>query len=240
MRNRAPRCLGNLSNNSMKIHEQYPSLKPYKGSRFGLNAKPALLLVGESHYLPKGSLVLRSADKWYAGDDSMLNDGDRQFLHTAGVIETFLGEKKLNKAYTIWKNAFQVINEFGPKYEDPKRVGEEIAFCNFFLRPAIYGGSLKGEIHPVDVEIANEALNEIIEELQPTAIIFLSVLAHSYCHKPLPVQQAIEVPHPGCRHWNRRAKKYGGRNGRERLGEFVTTLNWNGTSPTSDSALIKH
>jgi hypothetical protein len=38
----------------MNFYERYPIMLPYVGNRFRMAGVPSLLLIGESHYLPKG------------------------------------------------------------------------------------------------------------------------------------------------------------------------------------------
>jgi hypothetical protein len=51
----------------MNIREQYPTMVPYVGERFRSPGALAILLVGESHYLPDGSVQHCTPDSWYSG-----------------------------------------------------------------------------------------------------------------------------------------------------------------------------
>jgi hypothetical protein len=78
-----------------------------------------------------------------------------------------------------------------------------------------------------DVEFANEAFRAHYRALRPTAIVFLSSLAHSHFQprEPLSVP-VITTPHPGCAWWNRVAQKYGSKRCRDILADFIKTTNW--------------
>ncbi|MGD0137333.1 MAG: hypothetical protein ABSD28_00515 [Tepidisphaeraceae bacterium] len=129
-----------------------------------------------------------------------------------------------NKGESIWRESFKVINDYGPHFPEFKEVGDHIAFYNFFLRPAPWGNSLKGNITSEDVKYANEAFEKHVEVLKPSGVIFLSVLAYERLWPRLrySVPSIVVTPHPGCAWWNKTARKYGS-GGREILADFVKT-----------------
>jgi hypothetical protein len=93
-------------------------------------------------------------------------------------------------------------------------------------------------VSPQDVGFANEAFRAHCRALKPTAIVFLSRLAHSHFHpsEPLPVP-VIAPPHPGSPFWNRVAKKYGNKRGRDILAEFIKTTTWPENRMTNDGPI---
>jgi hypothetical protein len=209
----------------MKIYEQYPTMRPYVGKHYSDTGTPSLLLIGESHYVPNDSEHDITPEAWYSGNSSTLSDDELRYISTAQGIEGSRAEGFSNKAHSIWRNSFLEINEFGPAYTDFTRVADDIAFYNFFLRPASTGDSLV--VAPQDVEIANEAFRTHYKALKPTAIVFLSILAHSHFHPTEPVSvPVIATPHPGSPWWNREATKYGNKRGRDILADFIKTTNW--------------
>lgn len=204
-------------------------MRPYEGANFRNQSKPSLLLVGESHYLPDGSSQHLDPDRWYKGSSKTLNETERGWISTPELIQEAREESFANRAHGIWKNAFLEINEYGPKYEDYTRVADDVAFCNFFLRPAIQGESLV--VSSMDVDVANDVLLTICDQLRPTAVIFVSTLArNNFRHAQTLSIPIIGTPHPSCRWWNRAAQKYGNKRGRDILGEFVRSLEWRRTS----------
>lgn len=210
----------------MNFYIQYPMMHPYKGKNFHDACAPALLLIGESHYLPEGSSQHLSAETWYASDSYTLSPVEKQWISTAAIMEHSRAAGFSNRSqHSIWSNPFREINEHGPRYQDHKRVADDIAFYNFFLRPGREGKSL--DVSPLDVEFANEAFRLHRQTLKPTAIIFLSRLAHNHFHtsEPLPVP-VIVTPHPGCAWWNRPAKKYAYKSGRDILAGFIKSTSW--------------
>jgi hypothetical protein len=200
-------------------------MRPYVGKHFGKTGAPALLLVGESHYLPDGSSQHLSAKRWYSSDSSTLTSVEIDWISTADILRYARSEGFSSKAHWIWKNALWEINENGPRYEDYTRVADDIASYNFFLRPGTEGESLA--VGPEDVELANNAFVAHYKKLKPSAVVFLSRLAYNHFRTPaicsVPV---IATPHPSSRWWNRVAATYGDRRGRDILAEFIRTLKW--------------
>lgn len=200
-------------------------MRPYVGKNFHDSGTPSLLLIGESHYLPDDATQHLTAEKWYASSSETLSPQERGWIDTAAIMEESRAAGFSNRAHSIWRNSFTEINDHGPRYSDYKRVADDIACYNFFLRPGLKGASLA--VVSQDVEIANEAFRVHCEALKPTAIVFLSSLAHSHFHPSelfsIPV---VATPHPGHEWWNRVAQKYGDRRGRDILADFIKTINW--------------
>src|ERR1051326_3300862 len=128
-------------------------MRRYLGKNFYNASTPALLLVSESHYLPKDSQAT-TTDAWYSGNLDTLSEEETRHINTSQIIDRSRAESFTNRAHSIYKNALWEINRYGPCYADYRRVADDIAFCNFFLRPAVYGKSLV--VTPQDVSIANE------------------------------------------------------------------------------------
>lgn len=209
----------------MTHYTLFPMMRPYVGKHFHDAGKPSLLLIGESHYLPEDSTQHITAETWYASSSETLSPDEREWISTAALLDASRAEGFSNTAHSIWSNPLWEINEHGPRYSDYKRVADDIAFYNFFLRPGLEGDSLA--VAPQDVEIANEAFRAHYEALKPTAIVFLSSLAHNHFRPSEPLSvPVIATPHPGCEWWNRVAQKYGNRRGRDILADFIKTTNW--------------
>jgi hypothetical protein len=212
----------------MDFFTRYPMMTPYVGCNYRLRTKPSLLLVGESHYLPKGATQHLTAAGWYEGNHDTLTSQEADWLDTSGILTNAYKENFRNRAHWIWKNAFEVINDAGPQYPEAREVAHDVAFVNFFLRPAPEkGGSLAGHITKKDVEFANTAFTIRLEQLAPTAVVFLSRLGRQWFRPTVPLTiPVITTPHPTSRWWNREATRYGGKRGRDVLADFVATLEW--------------
>ncbi len=193
-------------------------MSPYVGEHYGAKRMPKLLLVGESHYLEKSENQHSTPSKWYEGSAKKL-----KFAHWIDLNSVFKESRKKRFAlpqHSIWRNSLSEINRRGPNFSDFTQVADFIAFYNFFLRPGAEGCSLR--VEKEDVEMANAAFEIHFGTLKPTAVIFLSQLAHWHFDKSLVGSvPLICTPHPGCAWWNRKAKGYGNKRGRDVLGDFI-------------------
>ena len=148
----------------MDIYDRYPMMKPYVGKNFDDKRKPSILLIGESHYLLCYSTQNMTPEVWYSGYSNTLDKDEIGYIDTARIIEDSRAKGFSDKAHSIYKNSFRVINEYGPAYPDYKCVADDIAFYNFFLRPGPKGRSLN--VCQKDKEIANEAFVQNYAETQ--------------------------------------------------------------------------
>lgn len=211
-----------LHSAAKRFYASYPMMQPYVGDRFR-EATTKLLLIGESHYLPHDSSQHLSPEDWYGGTSATLRAAEKIWISTAQIVRGAVAAKFANKAHWIWKNAFETINAAGPKYADYASVAGDVAFYNFFLRPAKRGLSL--ECRPEDEALANEAFSLHYENLQPSCVIFLSVLARRH-FRATPGVKVIATTHPSSAWWNRTARTRGNRSGRQILHDYVATTRW--------------
>ena len=213
----------------MNLHTQYPEFEPFVGSNYGKGGKPRILLIAESHYFPKSSNKHLDPIAWYSGTSDSLTPEERGWITTKTNFVDFVNGYR-NRTNRIWRNLFSAINSYGPKYapEHYKQVVDDIAFFNFFARPAREQLSLKlSPYHELDGEIANQLFLQNIEKLKPHLVIFISQFAYSklkHGSYDIPIQV---TPHPGCSWWNRSVPKYGYRKGKEMVADY---LNSNGLS----------
>lgn len=199
-------------------------MTPFVGARFHDRLQPTILLVGESHYLPTSSTVHLDELAWYAGSAEALSSMEVAWISTAQIVRSACDGRFKSKAFSIWRNSFKTINDHGPRYRDFVQVAEDLAFYNFFLRPARTGRSIQAG--RLDVELANEAFDHWCRELRPTLVVFLSALARKAL-RPGNVNVPITVvPHPTSRWWYRRSRAYGGKAGHEALAAHIAGLNW--------------
>jgi hypothetical protein len=207
------------------IYERYPMMRPYVGASYVRSGTQTLLLVGESHYLPKDSTQHQSVESWYSSDASTLSEEERGWINTAEIIKGASAEGFRNKAHSIYRKSFQEINRSGPYYPDYRCVGDIVVFYNYYLRPARYGSSL--QVGERDKQVASEVFKAVFEEYRPSAVVFLSKLAYrswQTCTARSISVPVVATPHPGCAHWNRAIKSSGGKRGREVLGVFISSV----------------
>lgn len=182
------------------IFERFPELIPYVGENYYSSNHKKLIFIGESNYFPAEFEPLLEKIKQY-GDCTLLTPNEIQFLHD--FVEVFPDENKWYKEYIrnpIPKSIQSFVGNaidykpFNDKVFDAAKsilkdkkdknieIGgsglAEVAFYNYFLRPAVDKGKTKGfKPRPLDREVAGAALCGIIECLHPQIIVFLSKLA---------------------------------------------------------------
>jgi len=207
------------------IYGRYPMMRPCVGANYLRGSPRSLLLVGESHYLPQSSTQHQTAEGWYRSDVSTLSPDERGWINIAEIINGSRANGFRNKAHSIFRKSFLEINQNGPNYPDYCSVGDIVVFYNYYLRPARKGVSLQYERR--DEQVAEEVFRLVFDEYRPGAVVFLSKLAFnswrvSSAH-PISVP-VVATPHPGCAHWNRVSASYGGKRGRDILGEFIRSV----------------
>lgn len=209
------------------IYDRYAMMKPFVGTKYVRGDPQSLLLVGESHYQPKLTVSTQhlSAEQWYSSDSSTLGEEEMGYINTAEIVNGSIAESFRNRAHSIYRNSFRVINQNGPQLPEDGHVGEIIVFYNYFLRPARHGASLR--VEKEDERIAKDVFGLMVDEYRPAAVVFLSRLAFRTCEASgaLPIAvPVIATPHPGCAHWNRPSVRYGGKSGRELLVDFIKQI----------------
>ncbi len=197
-------------------------LQPYIGCKYEDAGGPRLLLVGESHYLPKESTQHRTPESWYSGNSSTLNKEEIGWISTSKIIEGSRSNAFRMRSHSIWKNSFKVINENGPHYPDFRQVADDIAFFNFFQRPASFKLSLC--VEKPDLEAAKDHWDRNYDKLTPAYVVFLSKLAYTWWQNMKLRGQAQVVPHPGCVWWSRKSKKYGNLSGHDMLASITKDI----------------
>lgn len=193
-------------------------MAPYVGKNYGAKSTLKLLLVGESPYLGRSETQHASPSSWYEGSARTLKSA--AWIDLKSVFEESRGNRFAIPQHSIWRNSLSEINRRGPNFDDFTQVANYIAFYNFFLRPGMQGKSLC--VEKEDFEMANAAFEMHFGKLKPTAVVFLSQLAHRHFDKSLVgAVPLICTPHPGCAWWNRISKGYGNKRGRDILGDFI-------------------
>lgn len=174
------------------IFERFPELIPYVGENYYSDNHKRLIFIGESNYFPASFDPLLEKIKRY-GDKTLLPLSPQELQSLRDFIEVFPDEQKWYKEYTgkpipesiksfvgnaidykTFNNVFRLIKGI-LKDETEKSGLEQVAFYNYFLRPAVDNGKTKGfKPQALDREVAGAALCGIIECLQPQVIVFLS------------------------------------------------------------------
>ncbi len=194
--------------NKIPFYKKYPEYLPFIGKKFDENSK--ILLLGESHYLPKSSVVHKNPSNWYKGSNSLLSGEEPLWINTRRVVNNIHGKnkpipQKWKRSRTIYRNIEKALIESGLPVVD--NLFCNLAFMNSFQRPAeVTGESI--DVHPIDIEESAKVINRVIEIIKPEHICFVSSKASKSLVKHLKVNFEIDtVSHPASVWWNRESRK---------------------------------
>ncbi len=195
----------------------------YKDSR--------LLLIGESHYVPKEKCEVQCVDRkdFYDVAFDELEEGEyKNWINTRFVFERRVYGKEELKGFFINPAAeiAKVLNHTDIVSIDQKiEAMHQYAFMNYFKRPAYEKGKTIKELTDTDNQYAYEISKHIIDVLKPKLIVFISKKAYrAFCEldqgdKPGANHAVQVVSHPSCSWWNR--KRTDGGCGREDFHNYI-------------------
>ncbi|OLO08858.1 hypothetical protein BTW08_05990 [Salinicola sp. MH3R3-1] len=196
-------------------YQAYPRMRPFVGHLYGHHG-PKILLVAESHYLPRNSTLHLDAQRWYAGTEAVFSEADKPgWINTRDILNKPDG-RWTAKGHTIYQRLNRALIEAG--YPGNDNMFKYVAFMNGFQRPAVTGDSLK--VHRQDLMVSREVLNGVIDVLKPDHVIFVSTKAKRHLAKHLEIESK-GVPHPACAWWYR-ASKHG--TGKERFISLMSSI----------------
>lgn len=197
------------------IFARFPELIPEEGEYYDSDAHNRLLVIVESNYFKNVSDIsscFRNPIDWYEGNDAKLIPQDyircvsnwkyEYFKRAINIANNMLTEPHLTYDYKT--------GEYGPVAQN------EIAFYNYFLRPADADKSLEFRPSPIDLEYAGKAMEIVIEKLKPQLVVFLSKKSHKAYKEYMKANGVSHsdivigsVAHPSCIWWNRHNGAYG-------------------------------
>jgi hypothetical protein len=155
---------------------RYSQLRPWIGKHYGHKSIKKFLIIGESHYLPRGSKIQKSRKKWYSSRKALLNDEEIGWTHTAGIINDAEYQYYRESGHRIYLNIESAILQSGFNPKNTISMFMYCAFYNYFQRPAEkIGESIVANDY--DKRVAFEVFKEIIHIIKPKYVIFASVLA---------------------------------------------------------------
>lgn len=208
-------------------YRRFPCMKPWIGCKSNESSDhKRLLVIGESHYLPKSSTIHLNAVDWYSANERVLTDEARGWISTAPIITSSKQERFRIRSHGIYKSIAREVNAANGGCGDFVEAIEDVAFYNYFQRPATYGASLQVEV--LDREVAGMVLRWVLSEIKPDLIVFTSRKAGWACSEFLRDCQipAQNTPHPTCPWWNKASKAYGGQTGRKLFLDFLIEQKW--------------
>lgn len=195
---------------SIPFYKTHPYMMPFVGCNYESPEHKKLLLVGESHYMPKGAVVHHEDSLWYEGSLKLSKDEIR-YCDTRGA--------RYCKSGQFGKNIDKAIREVFPVAGENAFV--EMASYNYFLRPADYRRSFKSICTDRDCDDAVRVFFAILEILKPDVIVFTSRFAFNHAewidfpknfncglwvYAEKHHMNYVFTEHPSCSWWNRVAK----------------------------------
>lgn len=195
---------------SIPFYQSHWYMLPFVGDNYESPKHKKLLLVGESHYMPKGSVVHHDEKLWYDGNPD-LSDEEKRWCDTRGA--------RYYKSGRFGKNIDSAIREAFPVKGENAFI--EIASYNYFLRPADDRQSFESICLDRDCDEAVRVFYAILEILKPDVIVFTSRFAFNHAEWidfPKNFNCGLRVyaekhhmnyvftEHPSCSWWNRVAK----------------------------------
>jgi len=215
--------------NRLPYYQNYSEMKPFIG-KFWDSLSPKILLVGESHYLPKESNIVSNPETWYIGNSKNFTESEKFHISTRKIFEEADRGEIRKRGYSYFKNMKKAVKESNLSFKDNDLLFPYFSFYNYFLRVAEETGkSIK--VKPKDEEVAMKTFIELYDILKPDKVIFVSRKANgifktAYAkreHKPFDTKYIRSVPHASASsYWNRISEKYENHTGRQ---WFIQLLN---------------
>ena len=187
----------------MKIdfYSLHPTLVPFIGNNY---SKYRILQIGESHYISqtpeneKYNIVY--FQKWWSDPCNEILVDSPEWVDTRKVLHNYMNEYRSGNSYTIFTNLLKSFSRVVLKKEisnitmEDKSLYNYIAFMNFFQMPSIYDGAkywnalyasakkcgnkkLASEQWNKAVQISTMVLDQVIDIIEPKAIVFTSISA---------------------------------------------------------------
>jgi hypothetical protein len=216
--------------------QKYPHLTPWVGSRYATSKFKKILLIAESHYLPHGVTFHRDDAQWYEGNQNILKEKIEEqathnksdglkFINTSGILKQYAPPnaiKRFKRGHTIYRNLFDVLNKSYFCHSDKSHSINDVAYYNFFQRPAAKpGDSIKETVR--DVSEAQSMLKHTLNILKPDIVVFVSKKAGKYGKRCIQPQiSSFITTHPASSWWNRPSKKNNNKSGKQLLIDFLT------------------
>lgn len=201
---------------------------PYIGENY---ASTRLLLIGESHYVPKKAVEFVKRPDFYSISFDDLPKGDyKTWINTRDVFhyrvyqnerfENFFSNTASEIAKIIYKTSY-------PSKEQKITAMHQYAFMNYFKRPSYEEGKTIRELVDDDFKIAYDVTCHIIDVLDPRLIIFLSKKSYyKFCESDkggyVSKYTVKAVSHPSCRWWNKKRKD--GRCAKEEFYDYLLEI----------------
>jgi len=218
------------------FYYSFPQMLPWIGKEYYNKNHRKLILIGESHYLPKNvDPELLDPKTWYDENHSEFygeGDEEEEYTNTRKIVGS---GKWPSRAHSIYRESEKVLRNVAHERNINlvcSNYLELVSYYNFFLRPASKGLSIKSSLKNKDEKIAIDTFKELIGILKPDYVFFLSRLAFvTYSKFASTFDHSIKVDyssHPCCSWWNRKHLIYNGEiiTGKEKFKRFISDNNF--------------
>ena len=204
-----------------------PFLAPFVGRRYASPSHRKLLIIGESHYAPEGETLHHNVEGWY--------DGSTKVTEALPLYWNCY----TRKTFAEWNSgrfSKTVLGELGNLFQT-ENPAEEVAFYNYFLRPADNRQSFVKICTERDREMSAKTFACVLKALSPDVVCFASYDAIQCAEADFPKfcgrrlwddnGHVFYVNHPAHSWWNRatRPEYFHGLTSREFFREQLSE-NW--------------
>ena len=205
------------------FYQKYPAMKPFIGDNYISEVHKKLLIVGESYYLPNKVEMHHNADEWYKSNQNrLINEFEEKNIENGlewmSCRQLFaLTEWNKKSGHKFYYEIMCCLKNCLKADCAPKKLTSEIAFTNFYQRPAEKeGASMKYYAKKTDVDYGYSILTEVINAITPDLIIITSKHVWDISNKKLKqfvAGRKITLDftcHPaGWKYWNSRSYQHG-------------------------------
>ena len=207
----------------IQVYALHNELLTFVGAGYRASALK-ILFVAESHYVENCTWEDYKKARWYEQKLPPENPffAERGAFDTRGVVKSWINDERKDAAYNVFRFPSEILmqNRNFSHCTTAPDVFHHVAFMNYYQRPSLMRGE---SILPDDMDkrFAATTLDEVINILKPTAVIFLSKTAYwEYLNHHPAFEKIYTVAHPCSPWWNRDK----GRIGKIRLAQILEEL----------------
>ena len=168
---------------------RFPCMQPWIGCHYESPLHKRLLVVGESHYLPRGSFVNLKPITWYTRRECDLTPCERQYIDTKENVRYGFSGERTGKTHAIYRHVGSVLRSAFDELNLPHDdfLFNHIAYYNYFLRPAKYQKSIRESfsLEYKDRTVAESVMQWVACSRRPELIVVASKFAGPHARKVL-------------------------------------------------------
>ncbi len=201
---------------------------PFIGNKYD---ESRLLLIGESHYIPKSAVQYVDREDFYKISFDDLPEGEyKDWVNTRSVFEYRANTGVSFKNFfsrTAAEIAKILYHTETPTKEQKMSAMHQYAFINYYKRPSYAEGKTITKITDEDNKYAYDVSCYIIDILKPRLIVFLSKKAYdSFCARDRGAlgsrYDIVAVSHPSSPWWYR--KRNDGKTAKDDFYGFISAI----------------